>query len=173
MIDCDILARRVVEVGKPAYNKFIKEFGTSFLDEKTKEINRKALGEIVFNDNAKRRRLTSITGRYIALEILKDLFILSRTATEPIILDAPILFESKYLKYLCFPIVVVDCDNEELQIKRVMARDNLKKEDIKKRIDSQMPISKKLKMADVKLINNGELADLRHSLINQLYPYLI
>lgn len=51
IIDCDKIARKVVEIGKPAYNKIVKHFGTEIIKE-NKEIDREKLGKIVFADKA-------------------------------------------------------------------------------------------------------------------------
>ena len=71
------------------------------------------LGEIVFINNVKRRQLETITGIYILLEILKEIF---RNAwikkIDIMLLDAALLYESKYLKYLCFPVCVVYISDE-------------------------------------------------------------
>jgi len=173
LIDCDRIARRVVEVGKPAYKKIVKVFGDKILNPENKEIDRKALGAIVFNDAKLRRKLTSITGWYIGIEILKEVFVYSYYQKEPIVLDAPILFETKYLQWICFPIIVVYVTDESKQIKRVMKRDGLKEEEVAARMNSQMPTSKKLAMANIKLANDKEISDLRFNLINQLYPYML
>lgn len=69
-IDCDILARKVVEPGKPAYKKLVKYFGNTILNPDN-TLDRKALGEIVFSHSKHRSYLTRITGFYIMLEILK------------------------------------------------------------------------------------------------------
>lgn len=173
LIDCDLLARKVVEVGKPAYRRIVKIFGTKILDSNTKEIDRKALGAIVFNDNNLRRKLTRVTGFYIFVEIVSQIFLYSTKSNEAIILDAPLLFESKYLQYICFPIIVVYVSDQDVQLKRIIKRDGLSKEDALKRINSQMPINRKLSMAHIKLTNDGDIAELKNSLINQLYPYIM
>jgi len=173
LIDCDLIARRVVEVGKPAYKKIVKTFGEKILNQETKEIDRKALGAIVFNDSKLRKKLTGITGWYIGVEIVKQVFVYSYYQKEPIVLDAPILFESGYLRWICFPIIVVYVTDESKQIKRVIKRDGLKEEEVAARLKSQMPVSKKLALADIKLANDKEVSDMRFSLINQLYPYMM
>lgn len=173
LVDCDRIARQVVEVGKPAYKKIVKVFGEKILNPENKEIDRKALGAIVFNDPKLRKKLTGITGWYIAIEIIKQVFVYSCYQKEPIVLDAPILFETGYLRWLCFPIIVVYVADESKQIKRVMKRDGLKEEEVAARMNSQMPTSKKLALANIKLANDKEVSDLRFNLINQLYPYML
>src|SRR5690625_7414339 len=59
VIDADLIAREVVEAGEPAYIDIVQAFGESILED-NKEINRKALGNIVFNDEAKRKTLNNI-----------------------------------------------------------------------------------------------------------------
>src|SRR5690625_7330583 len=58
VIDADLIAREVVEAGEPAYIDIVQAFGES-IQEDNKEINRKALGNIVFNDEAKRKTLNN------------------------------------------------------------------------------------------------------------------
>lgn len=62
----------------------------------------------MFADRNLRRKLTSITNKYIMLEILKEIFFYFFKKKEShVILDAPLLFETKILEYFCYPIMVV------------------------------------------------------------------
>ena len=173
LIDCDVLARKVVEVGFPAYNQIVEIFGKKILDPNTKEINRKALGELVFNNEEMRRKLTRITGKYIMLEILKEILKGVWRGKEIIVLDAPLLFESVYLPYLCYPCVVIYISEPSLQVKRIVERDNMSIEESQRRINSQMPIGKKLQYADVKICNDGDVDALKGKVLNELGSYLI
>lgn len=81
----------------------------------SKEIDRKLLGSIIFSNNSKRAWLTRTTGWYIFLEILKDVFHCCYTKNESmVILDAPLLFESKYLEYFCYPICCIYISDETI-----------------------------------------------------------
>jgi len=60
VIDADIIAREVVQKGKPAYEEIVKCFGDTIIDE-FGNIKRKKLGNIIFEDEKKREKLNSIT----------------------------------------------------------------------------------------------------------------
>jgi dephospho-CoA kinase len=53
-----------------------------------------------------------------------------------VVLDAPLLFETKLLEYFCYPIIVVYCDNNQEQLRRLMSRNNLSEEDAMRKISS-------------------------------------
>ena len=72
-----------------------------------------------------------------------------------VILDAPLLFETKILEHLCDPIICVYIEDEGKQLKRLMKRNNFTKEEAQKRIDSQYPIKEKVLKSDI-VIENGE-----------------
>jgi dephospho-CoA kinase len=173
IIDCDVLARRIVEIGKPAYNKIVAEYGSAILDPDTKELNRKAVAEIVFKNESIRRKYTRMTGTYIMIEIVKEIIDAIRNKKTLVVLDAPLLFESKYLPYLCYPIITVYVTDETLQVKRIIERDRMTIEEAKRRIDGQMPIGKKLAGADIKLNNDGDVSALKHKLFHELGTYVL
>jgi dephospho-CoA kinase len=72
VIDADVLARRVVEPGKPAWRAIVGHFGEEILQENG-TINRERLGSIVFNDESKRKTLNRCTHPYIRREVLWEL----------------------------------------------------------------------------------------------------
>ena len=73
-----------------------------------KTVDRAKLGAIVFADAAKRKQLNGMTHGPIMFEILRQIFDYRvRQGESLVILDAPLLFESRILEYLCYPIIVV------------------------------------------------------------------
>jgi dephospho-CoA kinase len=75
-------------------------------------IDRVKLGAIVFNDSKKRRRLDKISHPRIYRRILVTIFKLKFIEKKPlVVIDAPLLFETKLLEYFVYPILVVYCDN--------------------------------------------------------------
>ncbi|EAR94236.3 dephospho-CoA kinase (macronuclear) [Tetrahymena thermophila SB210] len=172
IIDCDILSRRVVEVGKPAYNKLKERYGNKILQENG-EIDRAELGKLVFNNPAIRKHVTQTTGWYIMLEILKEIYQIGFVKKENVmLLDAPILYETKYLEYICHPIIVVFLSQEQLQIERLVKRDKISEEEALKKIKSQMPISKKIEKADITICNDGTIEDMKKQ-VNRILPQLV
>jgi len=173
IIDCDILARRVVEVGKPAYTKIVKLFGEEVINPKTKEIDRKLLGKVVFANENLRKQLTQLTGFYIMLEIIKEIFYCVRTKQQLVVLDAPLLFESKYLKYICYPILVIYMQNQEKQIERMIKRDECTKEEALQKIKSQWPIERKIMLGDLLVNNDGTVEQMRSKVVSELAPFVV
>ena len=87
-----------------------------------------------------------------------------------VVLDAPLLFESKLLEYLCYPILVVYCDNGQEQLKRLMERDRLAEEDAMRKVSSQMPITVKVRKADIAIDNSGSQKQLRKQVMDTVIP---
>ena len=78
-----------------------------------------------------------------------------------VVLDAPLLFESKILAYLCHPILVISIKDTEKQRDRLMDRNkDLSKDEAMQKIKSQMPIEDKIAKADIVLDNSGSKEDL-------------
>lgn len=73
-----------------------------------------------------------------------------------VVLDAPLLYETKLLEYFCYPILVVYCDNNQEQLRRLMIRNpQMTEDEALKRIGSQMPIGVKVRKADIAIDNSG------------------
>jgi len=162
IIDADILARQAVEPGEGAWQKIWRYFGSQAFNE-DRTINRKKLADIVFSDPEKRQILNEI----VHPEVLNKSKILIAQYQEEglaplIILDAPLLIEAGMDK-MVDEVWVIAVD-QELQVKRVMERDNISREAALKRLESQMPMVEKLRYAHRVIDNNQDLA---HT-INQL-----
>src|SRR5207244_1895029 len=94
VIDADLLAREVVVPGQPAYAKIVEEFGPSVVQEDG-DLDRKALGAVVFADPAKRKRLEEITHPAIRVRQQRILSVLEEEDHEGIVIwDVALLFES-------------------------------------------------------------------------------
>lgn len=146
IIDADILAREIVEPLKPAWKDVVKNFGKGILN-KDNSINRKKLAEIVFNNKKKREMLNAIVHPRVlkrAKEIERE--IAKKDPEAVIIFDAALLIESGAYKKMDKNIVVYA--DEDVQIKRLMKRDGLTKDEAIKRIKAQMPLRQKVRFAD-------------------------
>ncbi|MFT4415133.1 dephospho-CoA kinase [Fredinandcohnia humi] len=158
IIDADVIARKVVEDGQDAYNQIVQAFGEDILlSDQT--IDRTKLGSIVFYSEEKRLLLNSIVHPAVRKQMLaeKEEYIANGTST--IVLDIPLLFESKLTSMVDRTILVyVDY---ETQLKRLMDRNNLSKQDAEARINSQMPLKEKIPLADAVIYNNGTIEETR------------
>ncbi|WP_210609372.1 dephospho-CoA kinase [Priestia flexa] len=162
VIDADQIAKEVVQNGRAAYSKIVETFGKGILQEDL-EINRAALGQIIFHNEQERQKLNSIVHPEVRKEMLKQKEQLIAEQYQLVVLDIPLLFESK-LTYLVDQVVVVHV-NELVQLERLQKRNNLSKEDALARIKSQLPLTEKAKMADFIINNNGSIAETKEQVI--------
>jgi len=159
VIDADLLAREVVEPGKPAWKEIVTTFGKSVLNS-DRTLNRHALGAIVFRHPAKRLVLERIIHPRVAREQKR----LTRQAAQNnpkavVIYDVPLLFEAGIDTRVDTTIVVTA--DRETQITRLKKRNGLSRADAIRRIKSQMPLSKKVRLADYVIDGTLPLSRLR------------
>lgn len=152
VIDADQIAKEVVEIGKPAYEKIVHHFGMEILNI-DKTINRGKLGSIIFTDEAERKVLNNIVHPAVREEMLEQVEIAKKNQEKIIVLDIPLLYESN-LTYLVDKVLLVYVD-KEVQVKRLMERNSYTYEEAKVRIDAQLPLDEKKKLADAVLDNNN------------------
>ncbi len=134
VIDCDNVARRVVEKGRPALRDIAGHFTEDILTADG-ELDRGKLGGIVFGDREKLDTLNDIIYPYITYFIVDKMTQLEKNGSELILLDAPTLFESGADK-LCDVIVSVTADRASCA-ERIMSRDGLTAEQAENRLSSQ------------------------------------
>lgn len=151
VVDADLIAREVVEPGKDAYQDIVATFGKEIL-QNDKTLDRKALGNIVFNNEEKRKQLNAIIHPAIRKEMVRQRDEWVRNGKECVVLDIPLLYESGLTHYVD-KVIVVYVD-PEIQLQRIMDRDQSTEEEAKSRINSQIPVSEKAKKADAVIDNN-------------------
>ncbi len=117
------------------------------------EVDRKKLGEIVFNNEKSLNILNSIVHPKIKEVISNKL----NVGMELVFLDIALLYESNFVD-LVDKVIVVDVD-EKTQLERLMLRNNFTEEEAKKRIASQMSSSQKVKLADYVIDNNNNVLE--------------
>ena len=159
LIDFDVLARRVVEPDRPAWRDIVAHFGEQVLaDDRT--LDRARLGEIVFADAEKRKKLESFTHPRITELFLAEVRRIRDRDPEAVIQAAvPLLIEAGMQSL--FDHVVVVFAPAEVQVRRLMSRDGITRADAEARLRAQMPIADKLDYADSVIDNSGSLADTR------------
>ncbi|MFD4703475.1 dephospho-CoA kinase [Gottfriedia sp. NPDC058432] len=156
IVDADIIAKEVVEIGQPAYKKIIEAFGSEILLE-SGEINRSFLGSIIFNNKEKRLQLNEIVHPEVRREMKEQADRYIKQGESLVILDIPLLYEGNSIE-LVEKVIVVTV-SEENQLKRLMNRNGLSKEDALLRIASQIPVKEKAARADYVIDNNGDIED--------------
>ncbi|XP_007437097.1 dephospho-CoA kinase domain-containing protein [Python bivittatus] len=154
VIDADVIARQVVQPCFQAYQRIVHSFGPEILLENG-EINREALGSIIFSQPEKRKLLNSITHPEIQKEMLKQILKYFVLGYRYVILDIPLLFETKMLSKFMKHTVVVYCD-PQAQLSRLMHRNGLTQTEAEARIAAQMPLAQKVKLADHVIDNSGD-----------------
>lgn len=146
VLDADETAREVVEPGSPGLREVVAGFGESVI-QSDGTLDRAALGALVFADAGKRAALNSILHPYIIAQ--QDERLREWEALDPdgiAIIDAALIIESGGYKRLD-KLIVVHC-RPDVQLERLMARDQLPRADAERRIASQMPQEEKKRFAD-------------------------
>ncbi|WP_297136399.1 dephospho-CoA kinase [Terrisporobacter sp.] len=157
IVDADIVARQIFE-DKELLNQVFDIFGSTIKNEDN-TLNRKALANIVFNDDKELVKLNNLTHPAIRKKILNEIENLRIQNKKVVILDAALLIESDYLNHID-KLVLVKCD-EKVQIERIKNRDNCTEEEAISRIKSQMSQSEKEKYADYIIDNTGTFDELK------------
>ena len=154
IIDADLVARTVVEPQKPAFKEIVDKFGSAILSTDG-TIDREKLGEIVFNDEDKRKILNEITHPRIVEEITEILESSRGEGVDVIIIEAALIVEKGgWLQDIIESLIVVSAI-EDSRIERLMSRNKYSREEALSRINSQMPGAEKEKHGDY-IIDNSE-----------------
>lgn len=154
LVDADAIAREVMLPGHPVLAEVTAHFGQDILLENG-TLDRKKLGEIVFRDPAQREALNRITHPAIRREIRDRTAVYERDYPDRLVVaDIPLLLEARehypYLEQIA--VVYVP---KQLQLRRLMERDALTEEQAAARLNSQMDIEEKRRLADIVIDNSG------------------
>ncbi|APS41849.1 Dephospho-CoA kinase [Weissella jogaejeotgali] len=156
VLDADEYARKVVEPGTPGLAEITNTFGEQIL-QPDGSLNRKLLGQIVFNDSSARQTLNDITHPRIQQMMADELHRLAEQQTPLVILDIPLLLENNNVAGA--DAVMVVSIPESLQLTRLMQRNNLTEKEAHARISAQMPLVEKEKLADFVIDNSGTISN--------------
>ncbi|MGE4491165.1 MAG: dephospho-CoA kinase [Syntrophotalea sp.] len=162
VVGADGLAREIVTPGAPVLVCLVERFGDAVLCADG-SLNRSWLAQTIFSDSRARRDLDRITHPAIA-ELARQRFAeLAEHGARIVIYDAPLLFEAGADKQV--DAVAVVAVREDIQLRRLMARDHLDEAAARARIASQMPLPEKIRRADYVIDNNGTLAQTRRQVV--------
>jgi len=170
IIDVDNVGHEIIKYNINCINEIINYFGDTILyDNLSRTINRKLLGNIVFNDINKLKKLNEITHKYIIKQTLHYINICKSRNNNLCVLDCAILLNTE-LKDLCTNIWNIDADIN-IRLERIMKRDNISKEYALSRINSlqiNIPLENSYKV----IYNNDNISDTIYFIDNYIKEIL-
>lgn len=164
IVDGDIVARKVVESGTEGLLALQQAFGSAIIDEQG-NLNREKLGKMIFHDEGKRAKLNKTLDPFIRSEIEEQVE-KAKKNNQLVIVDVPLLYEGNY-QVLMDKIAVVYV-TPEIQLSRLMKRNNLPKDEALERIRSQLSLDEKKKRADILIDNCGSQETTRQQVMDWL-----
>jgi len=169
IIDADLICRKLVEPGQPALQEITDYFGKLIID-KSGNLNRNKLGQLVFCDSKKREKIENILHpKVFKVEKLNYKAICKINPKALVIVDAALLIESANYKEMD-KVILINAD-EKIRIQRILSRGKWNHEEIVARLKSQMPNEEKIKYADFVLENSKDKTYLKEQVKN-LYTKL-
>jgi len=164
IVDADRIAHQVVLKGQPAWQDIVDHFGNGILTHDG-QIDREALGSIVFNDTEAKNALNGIVHPRVFETMAQEIQSLAEAHPgDLIIMDVPLLIESGL--HASLPIVILVYVPETMQQERLMRRDGLNAADAAARIRAQMPIDAKRAHAHYIVDNTGDLDATRRQVLD-------
>ncbi len=164
IIDADLICRKLVEPGQPALREIADIFGKDIID-KSGNLKRNKLGQLIFGDSTKREKLENILHpKVFEFEKLKYKAICKKNPKALVIVDAALLIESGNHKEMD-KVIVINAD-EKIRIQRILSRGKWNHEEIVARLKNQMPNEEKIKYADLILENSRDKKHLKTQVIN-------
>jgi dephospho-CoA kinase len=170
IIDADVIAHGLLAPGTSTYDGVVAAFGEQILNPDA-TINRRKLGAIVFQDDAKRRELNSLVHPEVRAEVLRRIGELEDSGQNGIIIiDAALMVESGFFRTFD-RLIVVHC-SPSLQLSRIVNRDGLTLAQARARMAAQMPVEEKIKHAHYTIETSGTFRQTREQ-IESIYRDLL
>ncbi|EAH7493053.1 dephospho-CoA kinase [Campylobacter coli] len=161
-ISADSIAHEILDKYALELAQIFSKFHKKNLLKAEGKIDRKILGEIVFNNKEAKTILENFTHPKIRAQILEQMQILEQE-NKAFFVEIPLFFESG--AYDGLGKVILIYAPKELSLKRIIQRDNLSLETAKARLDSQVNIEEKLEKADFIIKNTNSYADFRQECV--------
>lgn len=154
LLNADTIAHETIAPQSAVWKQLFDRYGKKIMLDGG-VVNRKALAQIIFSDDNERKFVESIIHPKVHDELTKRIADLKRNGTQLLIVEVPLLFETKWNKEMD-SIIVVSCDLEQ-QIKRCQDKFGMTREDVLLRIKAQRPIEEKTAKADYIVDNSGSM----------------
>jgi len=162
-LDCDIIARQVVEQGEPGFKDIIEVFGRDVLLN-SGNLDRPKLRNLILNDSGMRNKMEDMLHPRILEQMMLQISTADYRDIKAVVVEVPLLFESGMDKFFDVTIAVMAKDQD--LVKRISERDRVKENDAKKMLSLQMPQEEKMAKADHVLFNIGTNGELFESVDN-------
>jgi dephospho-CoA kinase len=161
VIDADAIVHELQAPGTPLVRRIAEAFGAELLDA-AGALDREALGALVFRDPQARVRLEALVHPEVGREMARRLAEALRAGVPLVVLDIPLLFESRRAgrggaSALRFDATIVVWAPRAAQIERQLARNDYGRAEAERRVDAQMPLDEKRALADHVIDNSGSL----------------
>src|SRR5262245_40409536 len=170
IIDADVIAHELLAPGTSTYDRVVAAFGDPILNPDA-TINRRKLGKIVFQDEAKRAELNSLVHPEVRARVLRRIDELEDSAQNGIIIiDAALMVESGFFRTFD-RLIVVHC-SPSLQLSRIVSRDGLTVAEARARMAAQMRVEEKIKHAQYTIETSGTFRQTREQ-IEAIYRDLL
>lgn len=161
IVDGDQVAREIVEIGQPALAAIEAEFGKEVLLPDG-GLDRKKLGQIIFTHPEKRQVLDQLLDPFLRKAILEKI-IARKHESRLVVVDIPLLFEAGYTDNI--DEIATVYVPEDIQLQRLMQRDDLSEVEAKKRIASQWPMEEKKAKSQIIFDNQGTIAETKAQVV--------
>ena len=161
VIDADAIVHELQAPGSPLLAELARAFGPQILT-RAGELDREALGALVFRDAQARERLNAIMHPRVGAEMLRRLASARERGAALVVLDIPLLFEGRRAgtgAALGLDATLVVSTSEEQQVERQLGRDGRSRDEALLRVRAQMPLAEKKALADVVIDNSGSLEE--------------
>ena len=151
VIDADVISRQTTTRGGLAIDAIRTEFGAAFIGTDG-ALDRDRMRELAYADPDARKRLEAIIHPLVGQEARRQADVATQSGHSCIVFDIPLLVESAYWRREVGKVLVVDC-TPDMQINRVMARNQLSRDAVEKIMSSQISREKRLGAADFVIFN--------------------
>ncbi len=166
IIDADAISRATTAAGGSAMDAVRAQFGPEFIATDG-GLDRARMRDLVFKDPTARQRLEAIVHPLVAIETERQAQAAVEQGKRWLVFDVPLLAESARWQGRVDKVLVIDCD-PETQVQRVVARNGLSAEEVRRIIAAQTSRDKRLAIADWVIVNDGLSLEALREKVNAL-----